>query len=115
VIVSAVVNGGKPVEPTLVDRITNDNGESVYRTEPQFLTAAVSPETADVLNQLMIATVTAGTAKKIFRGHSRSKVLSRLKLGGKTGSIYNRAHDARFDWFVGFATEKRGPKKWWWR
>ncbi len=111
VIVSAVVNGGKPVEPTLVDRITDDDGNSVYQTEPQFLTAAVSPETADVLNQLMIATVTAGTAKKTFRGHNRSKVLSRLKLGGKTGSIYNRAHDARFDWFVGFATEKKGPEK----
>ena len=38
-------------------------------------------------------------------------MLSRLKLGGKTGSIYNRAHDARFDWFVGFATEKKGPEK----
>jgi penicillin-binding protein A len=111
VIVSAVVNGGKPIEPTVVDRITNDNGDPVYRTAPQFLTAAVSPETADVLNQLMIATVASGTAKKVFRGHSRSKVLSRLRLGGKTGSIYNRAHDARFDWFVGFATEKKGPEK----
>jgi peptidoglycan glycosyltransferase len=111
VIVSAVVNGGKPVEPTLVDRITNDDGNPVYRTEPQFLPAAVSPETADVLNQLMIATVASGTAKKIFRGHKRSKVLSRLKIGGKTGSIYNRPHDARFDWFVGFATEKKGPEK----
>jgi len=111
VIVSAVVNGGMPVEPTLVDRITNDDGTSVYRTEPQFLPAAVSPETADVLNQLMIATVASGTAKKIFRGHRRSKVLSRLKIGGKTGSIYNRTHDARFDWFVGFATEKKGPEK----
>ncbi len=111
VIVSAVVNGGKPVEPSLVDRITNDSGNPIYRTEPQFLTAAISPKTADVLNQLMIATVTSGTARKIFRGHKRSKVLSRLKLGGKTGSIYNRTHDARFDWFVGFATEKKGSEK----
>ena len=111
VIVSAVVNGGKPVEPTLVDRIIDDKGNPVYQTEPQFLTAAVSPKTADVLNQLMIATVASGTAKKIFRGHGRSKVLSRLKLGGKTGSIYNRTHDARFDWFVGFATEKKGSEK----
>ena len=111
VIVSAVVNGGKPVEPTVVDRIVDDDGNPVYRTEPQFWTAAVSPKTAGVLNQLMIATVTSGTAKKMFRGHSRNKVLSRLKLGGKTGSIYNRAHDARFDWFVGFATEKEGSEK----
>jgi cell division protein FtsI/penicillin-binding protein 2 len=59
----------------------------------------------------MTATVTSGTAKKVFRGHRRNKVLSRLRLGGKTGSIYNRAHDARFDWYVGFATEKKGPEK----
>ena len=111
VIVSAVVNGGRPVEPTLVDEIVDATGNFVYRTEPRFLPAAVSPKTADVLDQLMTATVNSGTAKKIFRGHNRSKVLSRLKLGGKTGSIFNRAHDARFDWFVGFATEKKGPEK----
>jgi peptidoglycan glycosyltransferase len=110
-IVSAVVNGGMPVEPTLVDRITNDDGDAVYRAEPRFLPAAVSPETADVLNQLMVATVTSGTARKVFRGRKRNKVLSRLILGGKTGSIYNRSHDARFDWFVGFAAEKKGPEK----
>ena len=61
--------------------------------------------------ELMTATISAGTAKKPFRGHRRSKVLSRLTLGGKTGSIYNRAHDARFDWYVGFATEKKGNEK----
>ena len=33
------------------------------------------------------------------------------QLGGKTGSIFNQAHDARFDWYVGFATEKRGHEK----
>ncbi|MGA6926103.1 MAG: penicillin-binding transpeptidase domain-containing protein, partial [Desulfosarcina sp.] len=97
VIVSAVVNGGVPVEPTLVDRIEDESGRPVYQSQPRFLPAAVSPKTAAVLDQLMTATVTSGTAKKTFRGHRRSKVLSRLKLGGKTGSIYNRDHDARFD------------------
>ena len=63
------------------------------------------------MHQLMAATVTSGTARKIFRGHRRSKVLSRLKLGGKTGSIFNRAHDARFDWYAGFASEKNGTEK----
>jgi cell division protein FtsI/penicillin-binding protein 2 len=111
VIVSAVVNGGLPVEPSLVDRIVDQGGNAVYRTEPRFLDAAVSDQTAAVLDQLMAATVVSGTARKIFRGHRRSKVLSRLHLGGKTGSIFNRAHDARFDWFVGFASEKRGTEK----
>ena len=83
VIVSAVVNGGTPVEPTLVDRISDDAGKPVYETRPQFMEAAVSAHTAEVLRQLMTTTVTSGTARKIFRGHRRSKVLSRLTLGGK--------------------------------
>ncbi len=111
VIVSAVLNGGKPVEPTLVDRIVNDDGETVYRTEANFLPPAVSSKTADVLEQLMVATVSSGTASKPFRGRRRNKVLSKLRLGGKTGSIFNRKHDARFDWFVGFAEEKKGDEK----
>jgi penicillin-binding protein A len=111
VIVSTVVNDGLPVEPTVVDKIVDDAGHLVYRNEPRFLPAAVSPKTAHVLNQLMAATVSSGTARKPFRGYRRSKVLSRLQLGGKTGSIYNRAHDARFDWFLGFATEKKGEAK----
>lgn len=111
VIVSAVVNDGVPVEPTVVDRIVDEGGKAVYRSEPRFLPVAVSPKTARVLDQLMNATITSGTARKIFRGYRRNKVLSRLHLGGKTGSIYNRAHDARFDWFVGYASEKKGAEK----
>ena len=35
--------------------------------------------------------------------------MSRLEIGGKTGSISNQQRDLRFDWFVGFAQEKEGP------
>ena len=111
VLVSAIVNNGDPVEPTLVDRIDDTAGHKVYQNTPRFLPPAVSPRTAGVLDQLMAATIKSGTARKPFRGHTRNTVLSRLKLGGKTGSIYNRKHDARFDWFVGYAVEKNGPEK----
>ena len=110
VIVSAVVNAGKPVEPTLVNRILDADGKPVYHSTPRFLPAAVSAKTAAELERLMRATIATGTARKVFRGHRRNKVLSRLTLGGKTGSIYNHVHDARFDWFVGFATEKKGSE-----
>ena len=83
VIVSAIVNNGKPAEPTLVDRIDDPNGHMVYQSSPHILPPAVSPETAEVLDQLMVATVKKGTARKPFRGYSRDKVLSRLNLGGK--------------------------------
>ena len=108
VIVSAVINDGKPAEPTLIDQILDETGKPIYLSTPHFLPAAVSAKTAGELAKLMTATVSSGTARKPFRGHTRSKVLSRLTLGGKTGSISNRAHDARFDWFAGFAMEKKG-------
>ncbi len=111
VIVSAVVNDGKPVEPTLVDHIDDTDGHTVYQSSPRFLTPAVSAKTARELEKLMAATIKSGTAKKRFRGHTRNKVLKRLDLGGKTGSIANRKHDARFDWFVGYAAEKKGSEK----
>ena len=110
-IVSAVLNDGVPAEPTVIRSVEDKTGKTVYQTEPRFLSQAISRETAAVLHQLMVATVKAGTARKVFRGYSRSKVLSRLRLGGKTGSIYNRSHDARFDWFIGFAEAKDSEDK----
>jgi peptidoglycan glycosyltransferase len=111
VIVSAVVNGGMPVEPTLVDRITNDAGNAVYRAEPRFLPAAVSPKTADVLESAHGRHRDLRYRQKsISRTPQTQQGVVALELGGKTGSIFNRAHDARFDWFVGFAAEKKGEK-----
>ena len=106
---SAVVNDGRMVAPTIVDRITDDTGQLLYRNQTQWLGRAMTPKASTVLSHLMEATVQAGTGRKSFRDRRRHKVLSKLTIGGKTGSIFNRAHDARFDWFVGFAQEKKGP------
>jgi cell division protein FtsI/penicillin-binding protein 2 len=59
------------------------------------------------MGRLMRETVRRGTARKIFRSAKKDHVLSQLVIGGKTGSIDNAKHDARYDWFVGFA---RDPK-----
>jgi peptidoglycan glycosyltransferase len=64
VIVSAVVNGGIPVEPTLVDRIIDRCRQPRLSGRTPVLTGGSVPKTADVLDQLMVATVTSGTAKK---------------------------------------------------
>ncbi len=60
----------------------------------------------------MKATIYRGTARKEFRGYRRDKILSKLNLGGKTGSIGSRSvNNVRYDWFVGFAEEKKGDRK----
>ncbi len=58
----------------------------------------------------MQATIRSGTSRKAFRGYRYDKVLSRLVIGGKTGSISNLEHTSKYDWFVGFAKDKKAPE-----
>jgi penicillin-binding protein A len=109
-IAATVLNRGKLIEPTIVDRITDEQGREVYRSQPATVDQAMTPQTSEVVNELMEATIRSGTARREFRRYRRDKVFSRLDIGGKTGSINNRDDDARFDWFVGYAKEKHGDK-----
>ena len=108
---AAVANAGQLVEPTIVDRVTDDDGQVVYNGTIKKREQVVSPETSVALEKMMAETIRSGTCHKMFRGYRRDKVLSRLTIGGKSGSISNRSHEARYDWFVGFAEEKAGSGK----
>jgi len=108
---AAVVNEGRLMEPSIIDTIRDESGKKLYSAGPKVMNRAVAPDTARVLHELMETTVRKGTARKTFRGYQKDRVLSRLNIGGKTGSIFNRKHDLRFDWFVGFAEERLGDKK----
>jgi hypothetical protein len=108
VLAGAIVNGGQLVEPTVIAAMRNEVQEVVYRSEPRVWARVMGPDTVETLGRLMETTIRSGTGRKVFRSQRRDKVLSKLIIGGKTGSIYNRAHDARFDWFAGYAREKGG-------
>jgi peptidoglycan glycosyltransferase len=111
VIASAVLNEGRMVTPSIVDRIVDDKGRVLYTGQQSWEQRAMSSKAAAVLNQLMQATIKSGTGRKSFRNYRHDKVLSRLQIGGKTGTIDNHAHDARYDWFVGFGKERDGKKE----
>ncbi|MEJ2656475.1 MAG: penicillin-binding transpeptidase domain-containing protein [Desulfobacterales bacterium] len=109
--VSAIINQGKLPEPTIVDRIVNEKGRTIYHNQSVYITQAIAEDASRILNRLMATTIKNGTLRKTFRRYRRDKILSRLNIGGKTGSIDNKTHDVRFDWFVGFAEEKEGDRK----
>lgn len=111
IMTTAILKQGMLIEPSIVDHITDESGNVVYRSELHTINQAISPRASEMMNTLMAATITSGTARKTFRGHRRDRVLSQLHIGGKTGSIDNKIGDARFDWFVGFAEEKKGSKQ----
>lgn len=110
-LVSALLNAGELPEPRVVEHVTDTSGEIIYKSEKAAYKKAIRPETADTMVQLMMKTVSGGTARKTFRGASRDKVLSRLVIGGKTGSLYNKEHTVKYDWFTGFGKEKDTDRK----
>jgi peptidoglycan glycosyltransferase len=108
---SAIINHGQLLEPTIVDRIVNEKGRVIYNGKLNPMSQVMTPNASQELNCLMATTIISGTGRKAFRRFRKDKILSRLNIGGKTGSIDNKTHDARYDWFVGFAEEKKGEKK----
>ncbi|HOZ46360.1 MAG TPA: penicillin-binding transpeptidase domain-containing protein [Candidatus Hydrogenedentes bacterium] len=58
---SVIANGGHLVEPYLVDRVQDREGEVVYRHESKVSAPVLSPETAATMTAMMHKVVTEGT------------------------------------------------------
>jgi peptidoglycan glycosyltransferase len=108
--VTTILNSGTSLVPHIVNQVATGTGEIIYKSKKEFYKTAITPKTADTMIQLMQSTVSRGTAKKSFRGFSKDKILSKLIIGGKTGSLYNRERTVKYDWFTGFGKEKIGEK-----
>lgn len=109
-LVTAVLNSGTSLVPNIVDQVETSQGEVIYTAEKQPYKTAMTPGSAKTMIQLMETTITQGTAKKSFKGFSKDKTLSKLVIGGKTGSLYNREGTIKYDWFTGFGKEKTGDR-----
>ncbi|MFZ5568931.1 MAG: penicillin-binding transpeptidase domain-containing protein [Thermodesulfobacteriota bacterium] len=109
---ATILNKGDFIEPTIIDTITDENGNIHYHSRPKTIRQVITSDAASSINTMMLATVQDGTSKRAFQGAGRDRVLSRLKIGGKTGSMGSReVANLRYDWFVGFATDESGEHK----
>ena len=108
---SAIINSGRLMAPSIVEHVTDADGKVIYKNKKATYKTPINPETASTMVALMEKTVTRGTARKSFRGFTRDKILSQLVIGGKTGSLYNREHTVKYDWFTGFGKEKKTSRK----
>ncbi len=109
---SAILNNGKLTEPAIVEQITDDKGNLFYKSGMKVLHQAITEETSKVMYDLMKATIQSGTCRKTFKDYQDDAILSKLYIGGKTGSINSRTRENyHYDWFVGFAEQKEGTEK----
>lgn len=105
-------NGGERVEPTLVDRIQNRYGETVYRHDqrlcPDCEVASLDPGVAPrivstrerVIDPITAYQLTSMMRGVVQRGTASATVNLPVPTAGKTGTT----NDARDVWFVGFTS-----------
>jgi penicillin-binding protein 1A len=83
-------NGGAPVEPYIVSRITTRDGTPIYPRGGDGLGQVISNYDLGAMNRMMRAVVTQGTG--------RSAQFGDFEIAGKTGT----SQDYRDAWFVGY-------------
>jgi len=105
-------NGGERVEPTLVDRVQDRYGKTVYRHDPRSCTdcdnPAISPDRSPtilsdrerVMNAVTAYQLTSMMTGVVERGTASKTVNLGVPTAGKTGTT----NDAKDVWFVGFTS-----------
>ena len=101
-IAAAVVSGGNLPDPAIVKQVFDIDNHIYYEARASEKHEIINPATAAELTSLMRLAVEKGTARRTFADAARHPVLSRLIIGGKSGSINNEQGD-RVDWFVAWA------------
>jgi penicillin-binding protein A len=97
-VASAVANGGKIMQPHVLDAIRDGDGEVVKRYDPKVWTEATSAGTAGLLREGMLKVVQNGTATRL------DDALGGFEVGGKTGTAQLGTEPPRSHaWIIGFA------------
>ncbi|PCJ71136.1 MAG: penicillin-binding protein [Rhodobiaceae bacterium] len=108
-----LVNGGREISPTLIDRIQDRHGATVYRHDTRVCDACIAPlwenQSAPVLSDDRARVLSPQTAYQVVsmlegvveRGTARSVRSVGVPLAGKTGTT----NDERDAWFVGFSPD----------
>ncbi|SEK94090.1 penicillin-binding protein 1A [Roseovarius nanhaiticus] len=105
-------NGGERVEPTLVDRVQDRYGRTVYRHDPRVCADCDDPTLAPgrsprivsnrsrVIDAITAYQLTSMMKGVVDRGTAAGNVNLSVPVAGKTGTT----NDARDVWFVGFTS-----------
>ncbi|MFM6974927.1 MAG: peptidoglycan D,D-transpeptidase FtsI family protein [Agromyces sp.] len=92
---AAIANGGKVMNPTLVDSITTGDLSPLSTFSASEFGQAISAQTAATMTQMMINGVNTGAA-------SNARIPG-VDVAGKTGTAQNGPEDPYTLWFTGFA------------
>ncbi|MFZ4894331.1 peptidoglycan D,D-transpeptidase FtsI family protein [Plantibacter sp. Mn2098] len=92
---AGIANGGKVMNPQMVERIVNPDLSVLKQFEPAEFKQAITPEVAKTMTDMMIQNVQNGAA-------SNARI-DGVDVAGKTGTAQNGVNDPYTLWFTGFA------------
>lgn len=92
---AAVINGGKLVQPYVLQSISTKDGTVVKNTEPTIVRQVVSQETSERATKILESVVAEGTGKNAY--------VAGYRIGGKTGSSETKEEGRTIVSFMGFA------------
>ena len=102
--VSACVNGGRLMQPYVVQRLLNEDGSVAYERQPTLVRQVISEETSTAVRQILEQVV--GDPQD---GTGRNAAVAGYRIGGKTGTSEKVSLEARTGEkeyivsFIGFA------------
>jgi peptidoglycan glycosyltransferase len=98
-VAAGVANGGVVMKPYIVDEVRSPELDILDKTDPSVLSRAVSASTAEELKEMMVSTVTNGTASPA--------AIPGVDVGGKTGTAESgNGNVPPYAWFVSFASSE---------
>lgn len=100
---AALGNNGVMPAPSFVDAVHDAAGHNLYTLQSRPLLTIASPKVAGELLRAMSATVSAGTARRAFRGPAGKRYRGSMLVAGKTGSINGDNPRGHYSWFAGVA------------
>ena len=104
-IAASVTNDGKMMKPYSLRRVLNERQSVSFEATPQVWKSPLTEESSRKMKKMMRLTVSKGTARRGFRNYRNDSVLSKLDIGGKTGSLTGKNPSGRNEWFVGYAND----------
>lgn len=103
-VTAAIANDGKLMKPYMVDKLVAPNLDVIKQNEPEEMSRPVSPENAQLLQQMMENVVSNGTGGKADLN------MDGVSVGGKTGTAQHGERNAKrpYAWFISYAKTAQG-------